>query len=233
MPFHKISTPGNSVKLQYFTQCWKRVLRLSRGLVILSWSQANKIKTETNWKSHAIKLQLKTNKIYYLPNIRLWYHDPTDDNTRIGHTPHHQHMTSLHGSHGRPRLMTIVTWLFCVLPLTTNSNGLNTFSGERPLYCVMPTGVWLVYVIRYSYLRVSCIYIVYYCISQVDSVMLVGKVNLPWEPCNDVMCWWCGVWPIRVSSSRGANLYFKRVFCFLCIFLCVLFSKHFFRLLSQ
>ena len=156
-----------------------------------------------------------------------------DDDTRIGHTPHHQHMTSLHGSHGRPRLMTIVTWLFCVLPLTTNSNGLNTFSGERPLYCVMPTGVWLVYVIRYSYLRVSCIYIVYYCISQVDSVMLVGKVNLPWEPCNDVMCWWCGVWPIRVSSSRGANLYFKRVFCFLCIFLCVLFSKHFFRLLSQ
>ena len=63
----------------------------------------------------------------------------------------HNHMV---GSHGRSRLTTIVTLLFCVLPLTTNSNAFNTFSGQRPLYYVMPTGAWFVYVIRYSYLRV-------------------------------------------------------------------------------
>ena len=137
--------------------------------------------------------------------------------------PHHPYMTSLHGSHGRSRLTTVVTWLFCVLPLTTNSNALNMFSGQRPLYCVMPTGAWLVHVIRYSYLRVSCIYIVHYCIPQVDSVMLVGKVNLPWEPCNDVMYGWWG-WGLYEYHHHVVQIcILKGYFVFVCFFVCFSF----------
>ena len=137
-----------------------------------------------------------------------------------------RHSATLTPLHGRQpttvlRPATYVSLFTRVLPLTTAASGLGTISGLRPLSCVIPTAFKCDFVNRFQFFGVQVAthsaWLHFACLRW-------GICRFHWSSVirhharasgcqNDVT----GGGRHRVSSSRGADLYFGAVVVF-CVF---------------